>query len=179
MAAFGRELRRLRIDRGWSLQRMAAESGVSVAGIQKIESGTTNSPNLQTAVSLSEALGQELTDLVMAACAVKSSVEVVAGSTPPISHGIGDLTTDLSERRLQSQMIVLEPKRGFELADMSPPSFMYVLRGQVEAHFRNGRVERLDADDAIHLREELPLRLENTISSPSAVLCVSDRGSER
>ncbi|WP_414091007.1 helix-turn-helix domain-containing protein [Rhizobium sp. BR 314] len=178
MAAFGRELRRLRIDRGWSLQRMAAESGVSVAGIQKIESGTTSSPNLQTAVNLCEALGQELTDLVTAACAVKTSIDVVTGTAAATAHGLTDLTEDLSERRLQSLVIALGTERDFELTDILPPSFMYVLQGQVTARFQSGRVVRLDAHDAIHLREELPLRLERAGESAVVVLLVSDKGLE-
>ena len=89
MVSFGRELRRLRLDRGWSLQRMATESGVSVAGIQKIERGTTN-PSLQTAFSLSEALGLPLPDLVAAARAARPPVAPVWGQPvrPPVGVAI-------------------------------------------------------------------------------------------
>lgn len=173
MIAFGRELRRLRTDKGWSLQRMATESGISVAGIQKIERGTTN-PSLQTALSLSEALGQPLPDLVNAARDAMRSVTVVHGSAPRLADGMADLSPTLNDRSMRSELLALPPKG--EVADVmtKAPLFVYVLEGNVVFHFADGRFENLRTNDAIHLKDELPARIENSIARRSLLLCVAD-----
>lgn len=173
MAAFGRELRRLRLDRGWSLQRMATESGISVAGIQKIERGLTN-PSLQTAFSLSEALGQPLPDLVATARAARPPVVAASGQAPRPAHGLADFADDLAERRLCSRLAVVAPRSSLDADGLGGPLFLYVLRGRIRMQFGSGRVEALGPGDAIHMREELPLLLENTAPRRAVVLCVSD-----
>jgi len=173
MAAFGRELRRLRTDKGWSLQRMATESGISVAGIQKIERGTTN-PSLQTALSLSEALGQPLPDLVNAAREAMRSVTLVHGSAPRQVDGVADLSLALNDRSMRSELLALGPKGSVEDAMTKAPLFVYVLEGNVVFHFGDGRFEHLRTNDAIHLKDELPTRIENSIARRSLLLCVSD-----
>ena len=58
-----RKLRRLRTERLWTRQRLARESGVSVAGIAKIENGKREQPRLETIRKLRDALGCDLKDL--------------------------------------------------------------------------------------------------------------------
>ena len=53
LRSLGRRLRELREARSWSLKRLSSESGVSIAAIQKIESGETN-PNLLTVLSIAD-----------------------------------------------------------------------------------------------------------------------------
>lgn len=173
MAAFGRELRRRRLDRGWSLQRMATESGVSVAGIQKIERGLTN-PSLQTAFSLSEALGQPLPDLVATARAARPPVVAASGRIPRMTHGLAELAVKLPQRRLRSRLAVVAPGSSLNADGTALPLFLYVVRGRVKIHFDSGRTELLGPGDAIHMREELPRLLENATSRRAVVLCVSD-----
>lgn len=156
------------------MQRMAAESGVSVAGIQKIEKGITN-PSLHTAFSLSEALDQPLPDLVAAAGAAKAPVVAVAGTAPRIAHGLTDLAGGLNPRRLRAQLVKLAPRSSLELTKLAGPLFIYVLLGQARLHFKQGRIEDLGVGDAIHMREELPLFLENTLSRRAVALCVFDQ----
>ena len=65
LRSLGRRLRELREARSWSLKRLSAESGVSVAAIQKIESGDTN-PNLLTVLAIADVLGESVDRLVVA-----------------------------------------------------------------------------------------------------------------
>lgn len=173
MAALGRELRRLRLDRGWSLPRMATESGVSVAGIQKIERGLTN-PSLQTAFSLSEALGQPLPDLVAAARTAKPPVVAASGRIQRTGHGFAELAGELPQRRLRSRLAVVAPRSSLEAGEMATPVFFYAVRGRLQMHFEGGRSELLGPGDALHIAEE-PLRLlENASAQRAVLLYVSD-----
>lgn len=173
MMALGREFRRLRLQRGWSLQRLATESGISVAGIQKIERGNTN-PSLQTAVSLSDALGQPLPDLVVAARDAIRSVTMVHGSVPLIADTAVDLSGAIGDRAMRAEILSLSPKKSVEKELKKAPLFIYVLEGSVSLQFSNGRLEHLRAQDAIHLHDEVPTRIENSVARRSVLLCVSD-----
>ena len=55
------ELTRLRVERGWSQQRLADESGVNKATINQIERGR-RSPNVETLEKLASALGVGVAD---------------------------------------------------------------------------------------------------------------------
>jgi transcriptional regulator with XRE-family HTH domain len=58
----GREVKRLRDERGWSQTRLAVEAGMSVSGISMIENGHRNL-STATLAKLAEALGVEVRDL--------------------------------------------------------------------------------------------------------------------
>jgi len=55
------ELTRLRVEQGWSQQRLADESGVNKATINQIERGR-RSPNVETLEKLADALGVGVAD---------------------------------------------------------------------------------------------------------------------
>jgi len=61
--SLGRRLRLLRARKGWTQERLAEESGLSVNGIIKIESGSTAKPRTRTLVKLAEALYVGLDEL--------------------------------------------------------------------------------------------------------------------
>lgn len=62
-AAVGRTLQALRADRGWSLDQLAARSGVSKGVLVALEQGRSN-PNLATLAKISDAFGVPVTRLV-------------------------------------------------------------------------------------------------------------------
>jgi transcriptional regulator with XRE-family HTH domain len=59
----GRRLRRLRRERGWTVEKAAARYGVEPAHVRRVESGSTN-PSLATLVSIARALAVDLADLL-------------------------------------------------------------------------------------------------------------------
>jgi transcriptional regulator with XRE-family HTH domain len=61
--AVARTLQALRADRGWSLDQLAARSGVSKGVLVALEQGRSN-PNLATLVRISDAFGVPVTRLV-------------------------------------------------------------------------------------------------------------------
>jgi len=62
-AAVGRTLQALRADRGWSLDQLAARSGVSKGVLVALEQGRSN-PNLATLAKIGDAFGVPVTQLV-------------------------------------------------------------------------------------------------------------------
>ncbi|HJY01410.1 MAG TPA: XRE family transcriptional regulator, partial [Streptosporangiaceae bacterium] len=61
--AVARTLQALRADRGWSLDQLAARSGVSKGVLVALEQGRSN-PNLATLARISDAFGVPVTQLV-------------------------------------------------------------------------------------------------------------------
>ena len=62
-AAVARTLQALRADRGWSLDQLAARSGVSKGVLVALEQGRSN-PNLATLARIGDAFGVPVTQLV-------------------------------------------------------------------------------------------------------------------
>ncbi|HTT53499.1 MAG TPA: XRE family transcriptional regulator [Streptosporangiaceae bacterium] len=62
-AALARTLQTLRAERGWSLDQLAARSGVSKGVLVAVEQGRSN-PNLATLARISDAFGVPVTRLV-------------------------------------------------------------------------------------------------------------------
>lgn len=60
----GPRLRRLREERGWSIENLATFSGVPGGTIKIIEEGRTKDPRITTVVRLAWALGRTLDDVV-------------------------------------------------------------------------------------------------------------------
>ncbi|MDI3328448.1 MAG: helix-turn-helix transcriptional regulator [Alicyclobacillaceae bacterium] len=53
---FGAKLKQLRTNRGWTLEQLAARSGLSISHISSLERGTRTKPSFMVAVRLAEAL---------------------------------------------------------------------------------------------------------------------------
>jgi transcriptional regulator with XRE-family HTH domain len=66
IVALGEAVRTTRVERGWSVEQLARESGLSVGIVSQIERGHGN-PALSTMRGLAEALGFEVADLLGAA----------------------------------------------------------------------------------------------------------------
>ncbi|PLS85039.1 MAG: hypothetical protein CYG60_14720 [Actinobacteria bacterium] len=62
MEDVGREVRRLREERGWSQAKLAAGADMAVSGISQIETGV-RSPSAATLSKLARAFGVEVADL--------------------------------------------------------------------------------------------------------------------
>lgn len=98
IAALGEAVRTARADRGWSVEQLARESGLSVGIVSQIERGRGN-PSLSTMRRLAEALGFELGDLFGATLS-RDAVVVAASDRlilPPLTpdEGVAGLTREL------------------------------------------------------------------------------------
>ena len=59
-----KNLVKLREDKEWSREKLAAESGVSYNTIVKIEYGSIENPKIETVIKLAKALHVKIGDLV-------------------------------------------------------------------------------------------------------------------
>jgi transcriptional regulator with XRE-family HTH domain len=177
MQALGRQLRRLREDRGWSLKRLSAESGVSVAAIQRVENGSAN-PSFLTALRLSEALGRSLNEIVEGARNARQIRSFTKGTLQRRANGVVALSDPQIGAVLGSKLLALGPRE--ELIDLNvrAPLFAYILEGSVVVTLANGHCERLQSHDAFHIAGSPLARVTNSLARRALVLCVTDERSE-
>jgi transcriptional regulator with XRE-family HTH domain len=58
------KLKELREARGWSLQKLASDAGLSISVVHRIERGLEPNPRVNTLKAIARALGVHFTDLV-------------------------------------------------------------------------------------------------------------------
>jgi transcriptional regulator with XRE-family HTH domain len=63
----GRYIHRLRVERGWSLRRLATMAGMDATGLMRLEQGKTVAPHPHHLAGLAEALDIDVADLYSAA----------------------------------------------------------------------------------------------------------------
>ncbi len=180
LRSLGRRLRALREARSWSLKRLAAQSGISVAAIQKIEAGEAN-PSLVTVLAIAEALGEQVDKLVAASRSASRVVNVARGTLPTRpTDGVVPLAGALHRPRVKSWLVALPGRGTLRRSDIPKkgPLFAYVLSGGLELRFRAGPPENLATGDSIHVSEELPTEWANPLGRRSLVLCIADRRGE-
>ena len=174
LRSLGRRLRELREARSWSLKRLSAESGVSVAAIQKIESGETN-PNLLTVLAIADVLGESVDRLVTVSRRAGQISNVVRGTLPARPHGSISLPS-LDRPRIKSRLIALAGRASLEHEIPKDGTlFAYVLDGALQLHFSDGTTEQLGTGDLIHVTERLPIEWINPLARRSVTLCIADR----
>lgn len=176
LKSFGRRLRQLREARSWSLKRLAAESGVSVAAIQKIEAGEA-SPSLLTILTVVDVLGEPLDRLIADSRQAEKAVKVVRGSLPKGGAAVQALSDGLAEGVMAASLVTL-PARGAVKADALPtgaPLMAYVLDGALDVGLDGGGRQKLTVGDALHASDPAPSDLANPLARKSVILCLGDR----
>jgi transcriptional regulator with XRE-family HTH domain len=61
---FGKNLKKLRIEKGYSTRKFAIEADIAASSLGRLESGLTN-PSLTTLLKLADALNVDLNKLVL------------------------------------------------------------------------------------------------------------------
>lgn len=171
----GKRIRVLREAKGWSLKRLSINSDVSVAAIQKLESGAAN-PALLTVIAVIEALGESVDQIISAARKPQRSVSVVRGELPMRANGTVDLTAALADRRMRCSLRVLAAKRRLKKKEIpaASPLFAYVLDGELRLSFDDDRADHLTVGDSFHAAAETSAEWINPLSRRSLVLCIED-----
>ena len=183
LPALGSRIRALREGRRWSLKRLAAESGVSVAALQKIEQGAAN-PSILTILALVEALGEPIDRLIESARDTGRSIRVTrAGeATQPIILGPGkalalqNVTRDVAQPRMQALIADFSPGSSTDgdRLDLSASLFCFVLKGGIRASLPEGDAAELKSGDALHAFDRPPSALSNPYQQPARLICVRD-----
>jgi len=176
LKSFGRRLRQLREARSWSLKRLAAESSVSVAAIQKIEAGEA-SPSLLTILTVVDVLGEPLDRLIADSRHAEAEVKVVRGSLPKGGAAVQPLSDRLADRVMSASLITLPAGGAIPATDMptGAPFMAYVLDGGLDIGLDGGERHRLTTGDALHASDPAPSDLANPLARKSVILCLGDR----
>lgn len=177
LRSLGRRLRQLREARNWSLKKLATESGISIAAIQKIEVGEAN-PSLLTVLAITEVLGEPVDRLIEASRELGRAVNCVRGTLPARAQEAVALATELAAPQMEAHLIPVGTKERFDLRahGIVGPAFAYVLDGTVEIDQNDGATPRvLRSGDAVHLDADVALALTGQLARRSQVLCLADR----
>ncbi len=177
LRALGRRIRSLREKRNWSLRRLSAISGISVAAIQKIEAGTSN-PSLLTVASIMEALGASLDQLVLGARKPENAAKIVRGSISDRPRSDVSLSAGLDQPRMLGRVICLAGRERRDESESSAPLFGYVLDGALQLSFQDRQQSALSAGDSFHLAKDTSADWINPLSRRSVVLCLKELESE-
>jgi len=173
--ALGVRLRGVRRSRMWSLKRLADKSGVSVAAIQKIESGAVNT-SLLTVMRLSETLGEPVERLVRASRMDTATPKFVHVAIPKRPKRTIELSLGLKDARLKGEVVVVQAGTSMVRTPQAEggPTFAYVISGDMNAVFADGMTQSLSVGDAMHLSRAEPMTWTNLHKADVQVLCIAD-----
>ncbi len=161
----GANLRRLRVKRGLSLERMAKASGVSRAMLGQIELGQST-PTINVVWKIARALDVSFSTLITARSASKAAVVRRDRAKLLTSHD-GSFTSRAlfpfdQPRNVEFYELTLAGNSS-ELADPHPPGTsenLVVTSGALELTV-NGELHRLDTGDAILFEADVPHSYRN------------------
>lgn len=163
----GGHLRRLRRERGWSLEFLAEASGVSRSMLSQIERDRAN-PTLAVALRIAQALGLALDDLAQTD-AGQRTIEVISGSDPSQNCRVDDecrirtLSPLHREKDVEFYEIRLKPQ-----AELRSPAhfrgtreYAALLKGTLRVESGKDRRD-LEAGDSASYPADQPHALVNT-----------------
>lgn len=158
----GAYIRRLRKERGWTLQTLAERVGITSSALSQIERGQIE-PSLSTLWQLSEVLGVTLFQFF--ALRQSARVSVVRGSQQRLRLEFGRLTYEVlaqsRDRGLDFFLLHLAPGQGLVREAMSHPGEEcgLVLQGVLRVHV-GGEQYRLEPGDSIWFDSTQPHTFE-------------------
>lgn len=167
----GAYIRRLRTERGWTLQALAEQVGITPSALSQIERGQIE-PSLSTLWQLSEALGVTLFQFF--ALRQPARVSVVRGSRERLRLEFGRLTYEVlahsRDRGLDFFLLRLAPGQGMVREALTHPGEEcgLVLQGVLRVHI-GGEQFRLEPGDSIWFDSTQP----HTFESEGDEECIS------
>lgn len=172
----GKNLRRLRTERGLSLERLAQASGVSRAMLGQVELGQS-APTINVLWKIARALDVPFSALITASQATGVTILRASQAKRLMSHEGTFSSRALfpfdEPRRVEFYELTLAP-RGVEKAEAHAPGTtenLVVASGQVEVEV-GGQTHSLDAGDAILFEADSPHVYRNPASSPAVLFLV-------
>lgn len=160
LASFGARLKKLRLQRGWTLQELAARSALSKPFLSRLESGGRQA-SIAAALTLSRIFGVSLASLFESPeeespCAIVRAADAGEKTANGLKYQL------LSSGRLfnlQPLRVKVSPsRRGNEHYHHDGEEWIYVLSGKLTLSLA-GRTYDLNAGDAAHFESRLPHRL--------------------
>lgn len=161
LSSFGARLRELRLQRGWTLQELAARSGLSKAFLSRLESGGRQA-SIAAVLTLSRIFDVSLASLFESNLATEPCV-IVRGAEleEKTINGLKYVPLSNAGRFFNLQPLrikVLTSRRGDEHYRHDGEEWIYVLSGRLTLSLA-GKLYDLEAGDAAHFESRLPHRL--------------------
>jgi transcriptional regulator with XRE-family HTH domain len=169
-------IRRLRQRNGWSLQRLARESGVSPAAVFKIEKNRMV-PSVTVLLKIARAFRKSIGDLLTphelseAAIFTSKNRPEVRFAEFPVS--LLRISGKLPDRQLEAGIYVIEPGIASSRDGITHAGeeVYFVLSGQVRFEV-DGETHLLSEGGSVHLKGHIPHRWENPSDSVARLLFV-------
>ena len=173
----GPAMRRVRRERGLTLEEVAGEVGASVAHLSRLESGTRQ-PSLDGLLRVAAALGVEAGDLLEAS-EEPGPGTVVRGATSPIYEANGvsfqSLTPEAGPEGLAAMKIVFPADRNEPgLKEHEGEEWIYVLSGRLRLTLGD-EATVLEPGDAAYFNGLLPHRWDVLGEDAAEMLVVGCR----
>jgi transcriptional regulator with XRE-family HTH domain len=161
LSSFGAHLKELRLRRGWTLQELAARSGLSRAFLSRLESGDRQA-SIAAALTLSRIFDVSLASL-FESLANETSCVIVRAADAVERSANGLKYVPLSQAgqpfNLQPLRVRVSPRRrGNEHFHHDGEEWIYVLSGSLTLSLA-GRTYDLEPGDAAHFDSRQPHRL--------------------
>ena len=161
LSSFGARLRELRLRHGWTLQELAARSGLSKPFLSRLESGDRQA-SIAAALTLSRVFDVSLASLFESPLATEPCVIVrAADAVERTINGLKYVPLSQAGRffNLQPLRIRVSPsRRGHEHYQHDGEEWIYVLSGRLTLSLA-GKTHELSPGDAAHFESRLPHRL--------------------
>jgi len=175
LSSFGMRLRELRLKRGWTLQDLAVQSGLSKTFLSRLESGDRQA-SIAAVLTLSRLFGVSLAFFFESPLALEPCVIVRAHDAEERSSN-GLKYTPLSNAgrfsRLQPLRIKVSPlRRGTQHYQHQGEEWIYVLSGKLILSLAGAKYD-LGPGDAAHFESRLPHRLVAPGPEDAQVLVVA------
>jgi transcriptional regulator with XRE-family HTH domain len=175
LSSFGARLRELRVQRGWTLQDLATQSGLSKTFLSRLESGGRQA-SIAAVLTLSRILDVSLASLFESPLATDPCVIVRgAEAVEQTTNGLKYVPLSHPGRffNLQPMRVRVSPgRRGKEHYHHDGEEWIYVLSGALTLSLA-GRTYELGCGDAAHFDSRLPHRLIAKGSTDAEVLLVA------
>jgi transcriptional regulator with XRE-family HTH domain len=160
ISSIGEKIRRLRQEDGLSIQKLAERSGVSPAGIYKIEMNEMT-PSITTLMKIAAALSKKVSYFVEEAERVRN-IEFTRGRDRRSAYNkesrivIESLAARLEDGRMYVGVLTVKPGGGTlsETVSHGGEELYYCLEGRVEFVIE-GKTYVLNKGDSLHFKSEL------------------------
>jgi transcriptional regulator with XRE-family HTH domain len=161
LTSFGGRLRELRLERDWTLDELARQSGLSKPFLSRLESGDRQA-SIAAVLTLARVFDVSLASLFESPLAKEPCLIVrAADHAPQKANGLTYVPLSNVERfsNLQPLRLTISPKReGTEHFKHDGEEWIYLLSGRLTLSIA-GETYDLEAGDAVHFDSRLPHRL--------------------
>jgi len=164
----GQKVRQHRRAGGMSLQEVADKAGISVSTLSKIENNIIEMSYTRM-ISISEALGINLTELLAGSQAASPAPSITArrsitragaGTVTETNNYVYEyLNTDISKKHMIPTVATVKARTLAEYGELAchkGEEFVIVLDGEVELHTEHYEPMRLSKGDAIYIDSTMP-----------------------